>query len=173
MMRRPPTRRSAEQVAMDEIADEIERVSDAIAAELGPAPDAISFSDTREAALFWQMDPTVDPNALFHQLTTTGLMQADPDRIDPESPTCLEYVKQQPQMAEFFADPVAPEVANDLVTLALFPLRHGLMADYKHDPKGMVSRADRLLALGPTGTEMPSEQAAPMEPAPAMGGQYG
>ncbi len=140
------TGRSPEEEAMLAIDDEIQEAIEAISAEWGPAIGAQPVSEQRERALWWQRDDRVDPDAMSMLLQTQGLA---PELLDPESPGALAIVKAHPEMAQLYAQAVAPDVADTLVRLAEWPNRLAIMVHYEDDPPAAVRKANRLDRKGP------------------------
>lgn len=175
--RRRQVQRSEEQVARDEIDAEIEHAIATIAAEWGAAPDAAPVSEDEEVELWGRRDPTVDYDAVYAMLTTTGL---PPEMLDPASDLAPAVIAEHPEMAQMYGSVVDANLADMLATLAEHPFRIGLLQDLEDDPEAMVEKANRLdrawqKQLGGAGVggvqdrDVTDEQGAPApEPAMAM-----
>jgi hypothetical protein len=137
----PSHSRTAEEQIETTISEEIERISDAIAAQLGPAPGTRRISDAEAAKAWWRRDPMVDYDALVNVLQTSGM---DPAMLDPENQQGLAIAKLTPEVAELYLTPQPPEMAVALATLAEYPHRLGIMSEYEDDPEGMVELAEKL-----------------------------
>lgn len=131
---------------MREIEEEIERFSDQIAAEMGPAPGSQTVSDDRKVELWGRTDPKASYDTIYGMLTTTGVPSEmlDPDGSDD---TTLAIVKEIPELAPYYQQPVDPDVADVLATLAENPYRLPLLSGLEDDPEGQVKEAERLDAL--------------------------
>lgn len=125
--------------AQREIDAEIQQAIRMLAAEVGPAPGARPLSEAKKVSMWGQRDPKVDYTQVASQLMTTGLA---PDLLDPEKGLAL--FKEHPEMAQMYAQPVAPDVADQLARLAEYPLRLGLLAHLEDYPKQNVAEANRL-----------------------------
>lgn len=142
MPRRPATE-SPEARALRELDEEMERYSDAIAADWGPAPGSDVVSDDRKVELWGRTDPKADYDAIYGMLTTTGV---PPEMLDPDGAddVTLAIVKEVPEMAPYYQQAVEPDLADALSTLAEYPMRLGLLTDLEDDPEAMVKEAERL-----------------------------
>lgn len=125
---------------------EIDRFSDQIAAEMGPAPGATVVSDARKVELWGQTDPKAPYDTIYQMLTTTGVK---PEMLDPDGDDqmTLAIVKEVPEIAPMYAEVVDPDVADVLATLAEHPMRVGLLSGLEDDPEAQVCEAERLDGL--------------------------
>lgn len=153
--------RSAEEQMMAELADEIERVSDAIAAEMGPAPEVENLSTAQEIDFWGRRDPLVDYDTLVQVLQTSGV---SPEMMDPKNKQGLAIAKVAPQLAPLYTQPVQdPALAHQLATLAEWPMRYGFFANKTEQE--MVQIAKRLdAAWAKKNGLMAHGAAAPDEP---------
>lgn len=163
--------RSAEEQIETTISEEIERISDAIAAQLGPAPGARHVSDAEAAKAWWRRDPMVDYDALVQTLETTGI--TNPAILDPNNKTdglAIVRLVDDAYLEEIIAtlsQPLPPEKAVAWAVLCEFPMRHDLLAAYADDPEGMVALAEKLGKAAPEAKPMPQ---MPDDMMSAMGG---
>ena len=135
---------SPEERAQQTLSDELERFSDAAAPEMGPAPGARKLSDDIKLHLWGQRDPAVDPEQLKAMLMQG---QVPPDLLDPTGDNALTLVKQNPEIAQMFGQPLDDRMADIMTRLAEYPLRLALLNDKEDDPDGMVKEANRLDGL--------------------------
>lgn len=132
-----------------EVMEELERVSDLIAADLGPAPGAERVSEADTLAMWGQSDPRVaaDPHG-FKQLLMSGtIAEQFPDLLNEHSEQALGIVRANPEIAQMLAHPMDEELAEMVTRWAEYPLRGRILAPYEDDPEGQVAEADRLDAL--------------------------
>jgi hypothetical protein len=135
-----PKHVSAEEQMMSELAEEIERVSDAIASEMGPAPDVEHLSAEKEVEFWGMRDPLVDYDTLVQVLQTTGI---SPEMMDPKNKQGLAIAKVAPQLGPLYTQPVQdPALAHQLAILAEWPMRYGFYANKSE--KEMVAIAKRM-----------------------------
>lgn len=128
--------------AVRNVAASADRDAELLAARMGPAIGTQSVAEKREQKLYGQRDQSVDRESLIQAMTTTGL---DPSFLDPQSKTAFALIKLHPSMAQFFAEPVAPEMAEQLAWLAEYPNRVGIWDHYvKIDPEEAVKHMTRL-----------------------------
>jgi hypothetical protein len=135
--------RSVVEQVDDEIKAEITDLASQIAAEEGPAPHAQYVSDEHEVEMWGQMDPQVDHETLVAQLTQGTV---PPELVDPSVDRPLALIKQHPDLAQLFAEPLDAEMATLVATLAEYPFRLSLLAPYTDDPEASVKKSDSLTA---------------------------
>jgi hypothetical protein len=159
MPARKQPRSVAEQVD-DEIKQEITDLVSQIAAEEGPAPHAQYVSDEHEVEMWGQQDPQVDHETLVQQLMQGAV---PPELVDPDGDRPLAVVKNHPELATLFAEPLDAEMATLVATLAEYPFRLSLLAPYTDDPEASVKKSDSLTARWRR--RLPARDAAPTPPA--------
>ena len=144
---------SAEELARREMADDLQVAIREIAAELGPAPGTSEASASEELRQWGIRDSKVDHQQMVQRLMTTGY---PPEMLDPDGDMTLLVVKENPELAEVYGQPVQDqEYAEQLATIAEWPFRLGILREYEDDPEAMVRKADSLDArwqrsLGPS-----------------------
>lgn len=160
-------------------ADDLERLAQAAAAEQGQ-PIGTRKASHAEAVKQWGInDPQVEDNydAFLDMLKTTGL---PPEMLDPESPQCLMVIKEDPDLAQWYGQPIAdPALAARYATLAEWPFRRGLLMD-EDDPDEQVRLANAYdrdwersllgddVAATPVAGDVEPTQQAPAAPMPSM-----
>ena len=139
----PPRTRpiSPEEEAQRELDDELTQAIAEIAAEMGPAPGAKHVSEAQKLAMWGQRDPQVDYDQMLEMLQTTGIA---PELLDPKSEQALMIVQENPEIAEMYAGPVEPALAEALAVLAEHPFRLSVISSLVDDPEAYVAEADRL-----------------------------
>lgn len=126
---------SAESRAVREVYEEDERALAVLASQASAPPDSERLSEADEDEAWGLSDPSVDPEGLAQQLTTTGL--------GPDAQRLL-IVRLRPDWAQLFSQPTPdPERARMLAQLARYPYRLSLL-EASSDPDEQVSKAERL-----------------------------
>lgn len=161
MPRKPPPPKSTseeELVAATFLAD-LESVAGRIAQAEGEPPGSQPMGDADKVRLWGIQDRRVDPSMLLRTLLSTGLGQ---------EATQMTIVAERPELLDAYAQPATdPEVAQQLVTLAQYPFRLGVVSYLEDDLEAWVresERIDRLWQQAGVPTEAPAPLGAPADP---------
>lgn len=152
---------SPEARAEREALDDLERFTDLIAVDMGPAPGSRQISDREKVRMWGLKDPNVDYDQVKQALMQGGL---PPELLDEHSDQALAIVKEHPNIAPMYAQPLDDTMSTYLATLAEYPFRLSALAQYEDDPEGMVREAERMNRL------WMKEQAASAQPTSLVGG---
>jgi hypothetical protein len=93
--------------------------------------------------MWGQQDPQVDHETLVQQLMQGAV---PPELVDPTADRPLALVKNHPEIAQLFAQPLDAEMATLVATLSEYPFRLSLLAPYTDDPEASVKKSDSLTA---------------------------
>jgi hypothetical protein len=164
---------SEEEQVVSSFLDDLDAVARRIAADQGEPPDAHPMGDAEKVKAWGLRDRRADPATLLPRLLATGL--------GPEEANQMAIVQEWPELADLYANP-APDhrTADQLVRLAEFPFRRGILADLEDDPEAWTKEAERLERLWNKGQpSLPRDEApgidtstppavVPSAPAPEM-----
>jgi hypothetical protein len=156
--------RDLEAQVWDELDRELDEIIPVIAAEEGLARGATRVSPEKEVELWGQRDPRVDRDSL-KQMLMQG--RVPPEWVDEQSDQRLAVIREHPEMATVFAEPLDDEMAEIVAGLAEYPYTLSILKPYEDDPKGAVAKANSVNARWQRRAGM-VEPTAPAPPSPVV-----
>lgn len=145
-------------------ADDMEEMAQKAADAEGQPMSTKRVGDVRAVRLYGLKDKKVDPETMLQAMTTTGM---PPEILDPENPQCMLIIKEQPQLAKYYAKPAkTPEAAQTLVEWAQYPFAYGLVMGID-DPNERVRYTDHIHKLWQESQPQDAEPEPMTAPAPA------
>lgn len=139
---RPGERMSAsqEERVVASFLDELLPVAHRIASDQGEPPQSKPINDAEKVRAWGLRDRRADPATLLPRLLSTGL--------GPEEAQQMAIVGEWPELADLYANPAPDhETVDQLIRLAEFPFRRGILADLEDDPEAWTKEAERIERL--------------------------
>lgn len=139
---RPGERMSAsqEERVVASFLHDLTAVAHRIASDQGEPPQSKPINDAEKVKNWGLRDRLADPAILLLRLLATGL--------GPEEAQQMAIVGEWPELADLYANPAPDhETADQLIRLAEFPFRRGILADLEDDPEAWTKEAERIERL--------------------------